>query len=251
MLNTTEIAGRIQRSLELSIAPIAISFSEVAPTGVPPYTGHAPAGCVFWEEAAGGPFSTATQDHSLCAVGVYTHNLNGASPSYASELQEVLQVMSGLEYAREQDVALIPVLEKSPRYVTYAPLAATPAPPDVVLIFADARQGLVLAEAAQQADGGCPPALGRPACAVVAQAYNSGRAAVSFGCCGARAYTDALDAGIALWALPGPRIDLYDERIAKLAEANRVLTRFHQIRKADVAAGGSPSFAESLEKLGG
>ena len=35
------------------------------------------------------------------------------------------------------------------------------------------------------------PAMGRPACAVVPQAINSGQAALSLGCCGARAYLDS------------------------------------------------------------
>ncbi len=251
MPNYEEISGRIRRSLNLDIDPIAIAFCDEAPAGVKQHTGRAPAGCSFWEEAAQGAFSTEARDHALCAIGIYTHNLSGAPETYSSELQTVLQVMNGLEYAREADLAMIPVLAQRPKHVVYAPLAGTPLPPDAVLIFADARQGLILAEAAQQADGGLPPALGRPACAVIPQVVNTGSAAVSFGCCGARAYTGVLGDGIALWAFPGSRIDLYAGRIEKLSEANGVLTQFHQIRKADVAAGATPTVAESLDRMRG
>jgi len=249
MPNYAAVAERIQQSLGLKFTPIAVILTDTAPEGVKQYESRAPAGCAFWEEAAAGAFTTSAADHALCSIGIYTHNLAGAPPQYAGELGAVLEVMSGLEYARAEDVAQIPVLAKQPKYAVYAPLAECPAPPDVVLIFADARQGLILAEAAQQADGELPPALGRPACAAVPQAYNSGRAAVSFGCCGARAYIGALDAGTALWALPGGKLDLYAARIAKLAEANGVLAQFHAIRKTDVAAGATPTYAESMQRM--
>ena len=249
MPNYAAIADSIQHSLGLKFTPISVILTDTAPGGVKRYEGHAPAGCSFWEEASAGAFTTSAADHAQCSIGIYTHNLAGAPPQYASELAAVLQVMSGLEYVRAEDVAQIPVLTQQPRFVTYSPLAESPAPPDVVLIFADARQGLVLAEAAQQADSELPPALGRPACAAVPQAYNSGRAAVSFGCCGARAYIGALDAGTSLWALPGAKLELYAARIARLADANSLLTKFHEIRKSDVAAGASPTYAESMRRM--
>lgn len=54
----------------------------------------------------------------------------------------------------------------------------------------NANQTLILSEATQQVEKQNPPAMGRPACAVVAQVMNTGRAALSSGCCGARAYLD-------------------------------------------------------------
>lgn len=249
MSNYAAVAQGIQHSLGLQFTPISVILTDTLPEGLKQYQGHAPAGCSFWEEAASGAFTTVAADHALCSIGIYTHNLAGAPPQYQSELGAVLQVMNGMEYARAEDVAQIPVLSKQPKYAVYAPLAESPAPPDVVLIFADARQGLILAEAAQQADSEFPPALGRPACAAVPQAFNSGRATVSFGCCGARAYVGALDAGTALWALPGAKLALYAERIATLASANSVLTRFHTIRKDDVAAGAAPTYAESMQRM--
>jgi hypothetical protein len=72
-----------------------------------------------------------------------------------------------------------------------------------VLLFGKADQMLILFEASQQVERGLPPAMGRPACAIVPQAKNTGRAALSLGCCGARAYLDVLTAAVALWAIPG------------------------------------------------
>jgi hypothetical protein len=83
----------------------------------------------------------------------------------------------------------------------------------------------------------------------VAQAINSGRAAVSLGCCGARAYLDVLTDDIALWALPGARIEAYAARLASLAHANDVLGTFHARRREDVAAGKRPTLQQSLDRL--
>jgi len=139
------------------------------------------------------------------------------------------------------------VLATRPKYVVYAPLSETPLPPDVVLLLANSNQTLVLSEAAQQVEGGTPPAMGRPACAVIPQVANTGRAALSLGCCGARAYLDVLTDDIALFAIPGAKLQAYVERILALANANSVLTRFHVLRRKEIGAGGNPTVRQSLE----
>src|ERR1700694_4958767 len=116
-------------------------------------------------------------------------------------------------------------------------LARIPLAPAAALLCGKAAQMLILSEASQQVEGGLPPAMGRPACAIVPQAKNTGRAALSLGCCGARAYLDVLTDDVALWAIPGSKLDLYAERIAVLAKANAVLATFHQVRRKDVEDG--------------
>jgi uncharacterized protein (DUF169 family) len=118
-----------------------------------------------------------------------------------------------------------------------------------VLLFADAAQTLVLSEATQQVEGGNAPALGRPACAVVPQVMNTGRAAMSLGCCGARAYLSLLTDSISLFAFPGAHIEAYAERIVALASANAVMSKFHRIRREEIYAGGSPTIQDSLQAL--
>jgi uncharacterized protein (DUF169 family) len=117
------------------------------------------------------------------------------------------------------------------------------------LLFANSRQSLVITEAAQQVDPGVPPAMGRPACAAIPQAVNTGKPALSLGCCGARAYLNVLSDDFALWALPGAKIAEYASRIKVLADANNLLTQFHQLRRSDVEHGKSPSIEESLLRL--
>jgi uncharacterized protein (DUF169 family) len=249
MINYQKLADDLMTSLELTLPPIAVSFSDVIPSNVLSYEGVAPAGCVFWQQAATRTFATSTKDHELCSIGVYTHNMAEPSKSHPRELQEALQAMSGLDYVREEEVAAIPVVKREVRHVIYGPLADSPLDPEVILLFAHARQGLVLSEAAARVDKGVPPAMGRPACAIIPQALNHGYAAMSLGCCGARAYLDALSDSVALWALPGNKLDQYCEQIVVLTGANKTLATFHSRRREDIESGERPTVRHSLERL--
>ncbi len=244
-----DVASTLQESLNLALPPIAVCITNSVPEGVPTFQGQVPAGCLFWQEAARGAFATSTPDHELCAIGVHTHHMAAPASSYESELGRVLKVMADMEYVREEDVPNIPVLAQETKHVVYAHLAETPLPPDVVILFVHSQQGLVITEAVQQVEPAVPLAMGRPACAVIPQAINTGQAALSLGCCGARAYLDALSDDVALWALPGGKVERYAERIAALAGANNVLGKFHTLRRQDVEAGLRPTVVESLLRL--
>jgi uncharacterized protein (DUF169 family) len=247
--NFAKISQTLSASLKLSQPPIAICFAEAVPESIPQHTGNAPAGCRFWQDAATAAFATSSADHSLCAIGVHTHNLE-PSPAQQSDLTDALKVFSDLGYVTEQDLPLIPVLNSRPAHVIYAPLAQTPLTPDVVLLFVDANQSLILSEATQQVENQNALAMGRPACAVIPQVMNTGRAALSLGCCGARAYLDILTDNVALFAIPGAKLAAYAERIAILAEVNAVLSHFHTLRRHEVAAGHTPTIKESLAAMG-
>lgn len=244
-----EIAASLTASLNLIQTPIGISLTDELPPQVEPWTGSSPAGCRFWQEAATRVFSTAAADHNFCSIGLYTHGLE-ISPAAMADLGDALKVFAGLTYVRDEDVAAIPVMKDKRKHVVYGPLAKMPMVPDLVLLFVPADQALILSEASQQIEGGMPPAMGRPACALIPQTYNTGKSALSLGCCGARAYLDVLTPAVALYAIPGPALAAFSERIDALAKANGVLTKFHQIRRSDVEAGKSPTIQESLAALG-
>lgn len=243
-----EIAHTITEALNLTQPPVAVCLSQNIPAGVESWSGRVPAGCRFWQEAQTRVFATSASDHSLCSIGLYTHNLEMSSAS-ETDLGDALKVFNDLGYVRAEDVPMIPVLGSRPRFVIYGPLSQTPLDPDVVLLFIRPDQTLIVSEASQQVEGGLPPAMGRPACAVVPQAKNTGRSALSLGCCGARTYLDVLSESVALYAIPGPAIAAFGERVAALSKANQILTTFHQIRRGDVNAGKSPTIQESLQAL--
>jgi uncharacterized protein (DUF169 family) len=242
-------ATRLTSALNLPQPPIGIAFSNELPENVARFEGDVPAGCSFWQLAANQCFVTTASDHQMCSIGVHTHNLAGATQSQPVELAAAIQAMVGLDYVRAEEVAGIPVMASQSSYVTYGPLADLTVAVDCVLLFAHAQQGLILSEAVTRVDGNIPPAMGRPACAAIPQVVNQGNAAMSLGCCGARAYLDTFSDSMALWSLPIAKLDQYCDQIEALARANSVLTMFHSKRADDVAAGQHPSVAESLERL--
>jgi len=248
MLSFAQIADTLTDALRLRQPPIAVCFTDSVPADVTPWPRQSPAGCRFWQEAASQVFTTSAADHRLCSIGSYTHNLD-LSPASGKDLEDALKVFADLTYVRAEDVAQIPVLRSKPKHVVYGPLTAISMPPDVVLLFVRADQTLILSEASQQLEGGMPPAMGRPACAIIPQAFNSGRSALSLGCCGARAYLDVLTDDVALYAIPGASIAAFADRVAALSKANLILSKFHQIRRHAVESGGAPTVAESLAAL--
>src|SRR6201996_7041440 len=247
-MSLPQLAADLTAALGLQQPPVAISFTNTLPTDLTAFSGRVAAGCKFWEEGAKAVFATSASDHNLCAIGVHTHTLQ-PSPAQQADLIDALKVFADLDYVRPQDLALIPVLDSQPAYVIYEPLAQATSSPDVVMLFVNAGQTLILSEAVQQVESQNAPAMGRPACAVVPQVVNSGRAALSLGCCGARAYLDNLTDGVALFAIPGSKLEAYAGRIAALAKANSVLSKFHHIRRTEVAGGANPSVKDSLAAM--
>ena len=250
MSNYRKMADDLMHFLDLSLPPIAISFSDRIPAGVPSFDGVVP--CRMCLLAVGSDPHVRDIDEgsralfqSECTRTIWLQ----PSPSHQGELKQALEAMSGLDYVREEEVAAIPVVQREVKQVIYGPLADFPLDPEVVLLFADSQQGLILSEAAGRVDKGVPPAMGRPACAVIPQVLNQGHAALSLGCCGARAYLDALSDSVAMWAFPGSKLDQYCEQIAVLARANKTLTAFHVRRREDVESGQRPTVQESLRRL--
>jgi uncharacterized protein (DUF169 family) len=243
------VADSISKSLNLRIPPVAICLTDKVPDGIPEVAQSAAAGCVFWEWGADQAFATSLKDHRNCVVGMYTHKMPLEAKADQDNLNDCLKVFADLGYVRPEDISRIPVLEKTWQYVTYSPLKAAPLPPAAVLLFVNSEGSLIVTEAVQQLEPNSPPALGRPACAIVPQVVNSGRAALSLGCCGARAYLNVMTEDIAVWALPGDRIAEYAERIRVLSKANTILEKFHQLRRKDIAEGLHPSVSESISRL--
>lgn len=241
-------AGTLRDALHLTQPPVAVCLADRLPPGVPMWQGQVPAGCRFWEEGTRAVFATTATDHDLCALGMHTHNFE-TSAAHDAGKQEALKLFASLGYIREEDLPQIPVLKERPRFVVYGPLDRVSLRPAVVLLFVRPEQTLILSEASQQTEAGVPPAMGRPACAVVPQAANSGRTALSLGCSGARAYLDVLKSDVALYAVPEPRLAAFSARVAELARANAVLTAFHAVRRRDVATGLKPTIAESLAAM--
>jgi len=218
--------------LHLASDPVAVSFVDTAPPGVPHVSAVEAAGCGYWRRAAAGEvFYTDADDHKRCPVGAHTHNVP-LSSAEQQELMSLMQTMVGLSYLKMDEVAQIPTRTTPLRVAVYAPLSAAPVPPDVVLVRGRAQQLMLLAEAAQAAGvAGTGAAMGRPTCAVLPEAINSARTVASFGCIGNRVYTGAGDAD-AYFAIPGPQLAAVEEQLAVIVRANQALEKFHRERAA-------------------
>jgi len=226
----TNLGMRLKELLELDLPPVAIAFRDQPPVGVPRIPSPAPAGCGYWKLAAEGQvFYTEAADHYTCPVGAHTHGVD-LPPAVAQELQGLVQTMVHMQYIKMEEIPSIPRRQEPFRVAVYGPLAAAPCEPDVVLVRGTVKQMMVLAEAAQAAriaSGGAT--LGRPTCAVLPQALQTGQAVSSFGCIGNRVYTGLGD-DEGYYAIPGPKIDEVVEKLAVMVEANRQLGSFHRGR---------------------
>ena len=216
--------------LNLATPPVAIAFLDSVPAGVTRVSNAEPAGCGYWRRAAAGEvFYTVADDHKNCPIGAHTHNVPLA-PAESAGLMSLVETMVGLQYLKMADVPQIPTRKTPLKAAVYAPLELAPLPPDVVLVIGNARQLMLLTEAAHAADvAGTGPAMGRPTCAVLPEAINADRTAASFGCVGNRVYTGVAD-GDAYFAIPGGQLKAVEEKLAVIVRANQELEKFHRAR---------------------
>jgi uncharacterized protein (DUF169 family) len=222
----------LEQLLSLTSPPVAIAFVDAAPAGVAHVSVVEPASCGYWRRAAAGEvFYTTADDHKGCPIGAHTHNVPLSSAEEAN-LLGLVETMVGLQYLQMEEVPQIPRRKTSMRVAIYGPLNATAISPDVVLVRGNARQLMLLAEAAQAAGvAGAAPTMGRPTCAVIPQAINADKTAISFGCIGNRVYTAAAD-DEAYVAIPGAQLPAIEEKLTVIVHANNELEKFHRARAA-------------------
>ena len=222
---------QLQELLGLKLEPVAIAFLEAPPPHVPRVGVVEPAGCAYWRAAAEGKvFYTEASDHYHCPIGAYTHGIP-LPPEHAKEFERLIQEMVGLEYIKPEELQSIPHRTGSFGVAVYAPLAKAPCEPDVVLICGNVKQLMLLAEAAQAAGIAGGVTIGRPTCAMIPEAIQSGKAVTSFGCTGNRVYTGTSD-DEGYYAVPGSQLGAVVEKLAAIVRANRELEQFHKARKA-------------------
>jgi uncharacterized protein (DUF169 family) len=223
-------ASRIKELLDLRDAPIAIAFQDSAPADIPKVDESAPSGCSYWKQAAdGNTFYTDVTDHYGCPIGAHTHGVQ-LPDQQAKELEGLVGMMVELSYLDPAEVAGIPHRDEPFQFAVYAPLAESPFEPDVVLVSGNAKQIMLLAEAANSAGVECEASMvGRPTCAAIPAVMKSGAAAANLGCIGNRVYTDREDDDL-YFALAGKQLDRIVEKLDVIVRANRELEKFHRAR---------------------
>jgi uncharacterized protein (DUF169 family) len=217
--------------LGLNTPPVAVTFLASAPANVPHAVSVGPSSCTYWKRAADGQtFYTDAADHLNCPIGAYTHNVD-MPPATQNELQGVVGTMVSLGYIRMEEVPGIPKRSEKFGAAVYSPLDNVTGTPDVVIVCGNARQVMLLEEAAQAAGvGGNAMMMGRPTCAALPAAMQTQRGVASLGCIGNRVYTDMKDDEL-YYALPGKHLAATVARLAEIVNANRELEKYHHGRK--------------------
>ena len=223
-------AAQLQQLLELQSPPIAIAFRAEPPPGIARVSEVAPSGCTYWKLAAeGNVFYTEASDHFGCPIGSYTHGVE-LPPAQGKELQDMIETMVGLNYLKMEEVPSIPRREESFKIAIYARLAKAPIEPDVVIVRGNARQMMLLAEAANAAGvSSANGIMGRPTCAMIPAVMKSQQAAMSFGCIGNRVYNELQD-GEMYGAISLKKFGLLIEKLGSVSNANNRLADFHYSR---------------------
>jgi len=229
-------ANRLEELLELKWPPLAIAFRDAPPEGVSRIDSVAPSGCTYWKLAAQGHiFYTTAADHYNCPVGAYTHGIE-LPTELREDLDEMMGMMLELKYLPEEDTETIPRRAETFGVAVYAPWSLSPCEADVVMLQGNAKQIMLLWEAARAAgireDG---ETMGRPTCAMIPATIQRGRVTISLGCIGNRVYNELSDDQLYA-ALPAERMAEVIKHLETVVEANRQLEGFHRERLASVSS---------------
>jgi uncharacterized protein (DUF169 family) len=219
--------------LGLSRQPTAIAFLETAPAGTSRIDIAAPSGCTYWKLAAEGQsFYTEAADHFGCPIGAYTHGID-LPDEQSKELEGVIGTMVQLEYLDPTEVAGIPRREDVFGVVAYAPLSDATFTPDVILVSGNARQMMLLAEAAHSAGITCQTKMvGRPTCAAIPEVMKTGLSATNLGCVGNRVYTELKDDEL-YFVFAGHQSEMIGDRLTAIINANEKLEDYHRAKLSD------------------
>ncbi|MEX0819106.1 MAG: DUF169 domain-containing protein [Pirellulaceae bacterium] len=226
-------ATAIEELLGLQRRAVAVKFQESAPEAVARIDQPAAAGCTYWKLAAEGrTFYTESSDHFGCPIGAHTHGID-LPPATAEELKGLVGTMVELQYIAMEEVPGIPQLEGTFGVAIYAPLSEATFEPDAILVCGNAKQMMLLAEAAHAAGISSDSSMvGRPTCAALPAVMQSGTTATNLGCIGNRVYTELADDEL-YFVIAGSQLAAIVDKLNTIVNANNQLEAFHQGRLAN------------------
>lgn len=221
------VGAQLVEWLGVERAPVAVKFQDSPPEGLERVGSAAVSGCSYWKLAAEGhAFYTEAADHYGCPVGSHTHGID-LPDEQATELEGLVGTMVQLQYITMEEVPQIPQLKGPFGVAVYAPLADATFTPDAVLVSGNAKQLMLLAEAAHAAgvasDGSV---VGRPTCAAIPAVIKSGTTATNLGCIGNRVYTELSDDDF-YFVMAGSQLSGIVSKLETIVNANNALEKFH------------------------
>jgi uncharacterized protein (DUF169 family) len=231
----TALSNEISALLDLDSPVIGLSFVDAPPEGVNRFEGVVPSACTFWRRAEDGVFYASGEQHGThCPIGAMTMGFE--LPSNVQEnLMSVVGLMCECGYIGGDEPQAIPTVKRKSSGIVYGPLADLPLEPDVLLMWVTPRQAMFFNEAAGTVEwgGSMPKGLtGRPTCAAIPLAMETGKAGTSTGCIGMRTFTEISDDRL-LAVVPGEKAEEFVAGLRRAAAANaRMVTAYEEL-KAD------------------
>ncbi|CAN5869675.1 hypothetical protein BH23ACT5_BH23ACT5_12690 [soil metagenome] len=230
-----DLSERLSELLDLTHAPVAITFHEAAPANGAPWfdapmseptddgrTGRVPAPCVFWMHGHERTFHTAVTDHGNCSVGRFTHGLAEAGDIIdKSDVAALLDV----GWVTMEAFAGVAALSRRPEAITYGPLHEATSDPDLVLLRLRPRQMMEVADAV------AIEFSGKPQCQIIPRAIDSGVIAASMGCALSRERTGMSDDELTV-AVPSGRMGELVESLESVTRADEAVVAYAAADKA-------------------
>jgi uncharacterized protein (DUF169 family) len=237
LMNFGAVSRQMVQSLQLSSPPVALGFLDEAPEGIATFDSAVPSACAFWTRAEKGLFFARADSHENCPIGVFTMGFP-ISEKVMSNLQEFVKKMCSASYIGAKEPECIPRMVNARRGVLYGPLRMFPIIPDLILIWVNGRQAMLLEEALGAVCWDAvskAEAFGRPACGALAISANEKKPTLSFGCSGMRTFTDVADDKL-LVSLPGSHLQALAQRLQSTVQANEDLLSFYRQHKTQFPA---------------
>jgi uncharacterized protein (DUF169 family) len=233
------IADQLTRQLELTLAPVQVSYLDAPPPGVVEHPGGVPSVCTFFAFGAERPFYAALPKHEDCEVGAFVLGIPPAG-DVGDRLMSTIGRMQSVGYLNPGEEAIVPHNATPPKYVAYGPLGSLPVPPTGVLLFAKPRSAMLAVEAAGAGTDARPVTMnGRPMCAIMPILNQGTPVGISLGCTGSRIYTD-IGADTMVVGVRGDHLARFAEKLNRIVEANTVIAAEDSARKRAAPAAYHP-----------
>ena len=231
-MDRTQIASALQDSIPLDKPPIGLAFVDQQPSEVSRTGKAVPSSCAFWQEAETDVFYAAAEDHYNCTLGAMVMGFELPEAQMGSLMQDV-GMMCEMEYVREEEVPNVPKVEKASSGIVYGPLGDLPIDPDVVLLWVNPMQAMVVSESAGQINWAASPTgvFGRPGCAAIPVALSQGNVAQSFGCTGMRINSGISDEFM-LMTVPGDKVESLAESLPQVTDVHAKMTAHYEQKAA-------------------
>src|SRR3984957_6016941 len=227
-------AQRLSSLLSLQHPPIALAFTDQPPDGIAQAGKPVPSACTFWRQAEQGTFYATDAEHFNCPVGSMVMGFE-LPAAVGEQLGGLVQSMCDAHYLSMDEAARIPTVGRQSAGIVYGPLHEFPLDPDLVLLWVNVAQAMLYSEAAGRAAWTATPmgVSGRPGCAALPLALNSGQPGMSLGCAGMRTFTEIGD-DLNLAAVPGSALTGFVDALAGTVESNTAMRSFYAAHKAAI-----------------